>query len=368
MKTPLSFFDTYVDASAYKRVAKVLDSTFLSEGQVVREFETQLAELGLKKPVAVNSGTSALHLGLLLAGVGPGDEVIVPAQTFVASALAVLYVGATPVFCDIQYETGNIDAQKIAKKITSKTKAIMPVDWAGYPCDYDEIKKVAKEHRLTIVEDAAHAFGATYKDVPIGAVSPFTCFSFQAIKHLTTGDGGAICSLKQKDAQRAEKLRWFGIDRRKSKPSPLGERQYQLTEVGYKYHLNDYAAALGIANLTKIAKRLKRRKAIATRYQKAFANIPGITLFTYKTDRQSSWWLFGMHVQKRLDFVKAMQSRDIPVSVVHQRIDKHPIFGGIHSDLVSQKKFDTSQIHLPVYDRLTDEQVEYVVSSVQKGW
>jgi perosamine synthetase len=368
MQSLFPFFDTYVDVSAYENVEKVLKSTFLSEGKVVRDFEAQLAGFGLKNPVAVNSGTSALHLALRLANVGPGDEVILPAQTFVASALAILYVGAKPVFGDIQYITGNLDPAKIVKKITSKTKAIMAVDWAGYPCDFTEIKKIAREHNLRLIEDAAHAFGATYKSKAIGSVSEFTCFSFQAIKHLTTGDGGAVCTLKKTDGHHAEKLRWFGIDRVHSKPSILGERQYVLDEIGYKYHLNDFAAALGLANLKKIPTRLKHRAIIAERYRKAFASTPGVTLFESRPDRQSSWWLFPMHVEKRRDFIRAMENRGVPVSVVHQRIDKHPIFGGLARDLEEQEKFNATQIHLPVYDRLSDKNIEQVIESVTKGW
>lgn len=368
MSDSIPFFNTYIDPSSFAMVKKILKSTFVSEGKITAEFEEKLKHVGLSYPLCVNSGTSALHLALILAGVKGGDEVIVPAQTFISTALAVLYQSAKPIFADIDYRTGNIDPEMIKRKITKNTKAIIPVHWAGYPVDLDSISKIAKEYRLTVIEDAAHALGATYKGKPIGGVSSFTCFSFQAIKHVTTGDGGAIACKKAIDAKKGKQLRWFGIDRENAIPTFLGERQYLLREVGYKYHMNDYESALGIANLSSFEKRLKRRRQIAQEYIKHFGDFSGIELFSYTTDRESSWWLFGMHVERRVDFIRALKDRGVPCSVVHQRIDRHPIFGGIQKDLVTQARFDSTQIHLPVYERLTDVQVAYIISSVKKGW
>lgn len=368
MSDSIPFFNTYIDPSSFSIVKKILLSTFLSEGKITAEFEEKLKGIGLSHPLCVNSGTSALHLALILAGVKEGDEVIIPAQTFISTGLAVLYQRAKPIFADIDYTTGNIDPEMIKRKITKKTKAIIPVHWAGYPVDLDAISEIAKKYRLTVVEDAAHALGATYKGKPIGGISSFTCFSFQSIKHVTTGDGGAVACKRAADQKRGKQLRWFGIDREKALPTLLGEREYILGEVGYKYHMNDYESALGIANLSSFEKRLKRRRQIAQEYKKHLHNIPGIQIFSYKPDRESAWWLFGMHVQKRNDFIRVLKGRGIPCSVVHQRIDKHPIFGGIQKDLVSQAKFDSTQIHLPVYESLTDKQVDHIISSVEKGW
>lgn len=368
MSDSIPFFSTYIDPSAFSIVRKILRSTYLSEGKITAEFEEKLRKRGLSYPVCVNSGTSALHLALILAGVKKDDEVIIPAQTFIATGLAVVYQQAKPVFADIDYTTGNIDPEMIRKKITKKTRAIIPVHWAGYPVDLDKIGAIAKEYNLIVIEDAAHALGAKYKDKVIGSVSPFTCFSFQAIKHLTTGDGGAVACKSVSDQDKGKKLRWFGINREEDLPSLLGERQYILNEVGYKYHMNDYEASLGIANLTSLDKRLKRRHKIAQVYKKYLQNISGIQLFSYDSECESAWWLFGMHVKKREDFVRALKSRGVPCSVVHQRIDKHPIFGGIQKDLVNQTKFDSTQIHIPIYESLTDKQVEYIISSIKKGW
>lgn len=364
----IPFFNTYIDPSAFSIIKKTLETTFISEGKIVAEFESKLENFGLSHPFAVNSGTSALHLALLLAGVKKGDEVIIPAQTFVATALAVLYVGAKPVFADIEYETGNISVQSIEKKITKKTKAIIPVHWAGYPVDLKSISKLASAHKLVVIEDAAHALGATYKGKKIGSISPFTCFSFQAIKHLTTGDGGAVACKTASLEKRGKSLRWFGIDRDHAAPTLLGEREYVLEEIGYKYHLNDYAASLGIANFSTLQKRLNRRKKIAKQYSKSFEKMNGITPFTYESGRESSWWIYGVHVEKRDNFINALRDRGVSTSVVHQRIDKHPIFGGLNKNLENQREFDKTQIHLPVYDQLSDAQVEHIIKSVQKGW
>lgn len=365
----INIFNTYIDIKAYSKISSVLKSTFLSEGKMVEQFETQLTrKLSLKNPIAVNSGTSALHLALDLANVGAGDEVITTPQTFVATALAILYQKAKPVFVDIQYETGNIDPKQIEKKITKKTKAILIVDWAGYPCDLDEINKIAKRYNLMVIEDAAHALGATYKNKPIGAISPLTCFSFQAIKHVTTGDGGAVTCLDKNVARKGFAKRWFGIDRINSIPSILGERQYDISEIGYKYHLNDYEAVLGIANLLNFKRRLENRRKIALQYRKELTKIRGIKLFDYKADRESAYWLFGFHVGKRLDFIKALKSRGVLTSVVHQRIDHNSIFGGKIRGLINQERFDQTQINIPIHDSLSKKDINHIINSIKKGW
>lgn len=362
-------FNTYIHPSAFEKVREVLSSTFLSEGRLVKEFEETLTtELGLINPIALNSGTSALHLAVVLAGIQPGDEVICPAQTFVATALVITQERAIPIFADIQYETGNICPKSIEEKITEKTKAIMPVHWGGYPCDLDEIHAVAKKYNLIVIEDAAHAIGATYKGKAVGSISDFTCFSFQAIKHLTTGDGGALCCLNSDSNREGIVRRWFGIDRANSKPSILGERQYDIANVGYKYHLNDYAAALGLANLEGFKERVQQRRKYAQIYDDALGNIAGIQLFERKPDRESSYWLYGFHVEKRENFIGAMKERGITASVIHQRIDRNSLFGGINPELTNQTKFDATQIHIPMHDALTDDNVEYIIDSIKKGW
>ncbi|RAK65777.1 DegT/DnrJ/EryC1/StrS family aminotransferase [Hymenobacter edaphi] len=365
----IPLFSTYVHPRAAEQVAAVLASTMLSEGRLVRQFEQQLTtEFGLLHPAAVNSGTSALHLALEVAGVGPGDEVILPAQTFVASGTSILQTGAVPIFADIRYADGNLDPADIEHRITRRTKAIMPVHWGGYPCDLAEIGAVAARHGLVVVEDAAHALGATYRGQPIGAISDYTCFSFQAIKHLTTGDGGAVCALDPAQAEEVLHRRWFGIDRAHSPMSELGEREYDLRQLGYKYHLSDYAAALGLANMTGIHERMQRRRAIARRYHAELQGVPGLTHFEYQTDRESAYWLFGFHVEQRLSFIRQLKAAGISASVVHVGIDHNTLFGGKRMELRNQRRFDDTQIHIPLHDALTDRAVDHIIAVIKQGW
>ncbi|MCX6163327.1 MAG: DegT/DnrJ/EryC1/StrS family aminotransferase [Ignavibacteriae bacterium] len=365
----MNFFNTNISEESKKLVNDTLKSTFISAGKIAEKFEIKFSEVfGIKNPVSLNSGTSALHLGLILAGVNEGDEVILPAQTFISTGLSVLYQKAKPVFADIQYETGNIDPASIEKKITGKTKVIMPVHWAGYPCDMDEIKAIARKYNLVVLEDAAHGLGATYKGKSIGALSEFTVFSFQAIKHITTGDGGVLCCLDKGDERRAKRLRWFDIDRENSVASILGEREYDATEIGYKYHMNDLSAAVGLGNLSIVKDILKKHRKIAKSYTEEFKNISGIRLLDYKNDRESSYWFFNILVEKRNNFIAALKSRGVPSSVVHLRIDKNSVFGGENKGLINQKKFNEHQVSLPVHFGLTDDNIELVIDSVKKGW
>jgi perosamine synthetase len=365
----MTFNHTTVSDAAIANAVATLRSGFISEGKQVKRFEEELAaRLGLIRPVALNSGTSALHLALVLAGVKSGDEVIIPPQTFIATGMAVLQQGATPVFADIQYRTGNIDPASIRGKISPKTRAIIPVHWGGYPCDLGEIHTVASAQNLAVIEDAAHALGASYGGKPIGAVSRFTCFSFQAIKHLNTGDGGALCCLRPEDEKQARVRRWFSIDRDNSAPSFLGERVYDAADVGYKYHLNDLGAAIGLGNLEMFPKVIARLREIAGRYRREFATVPGLTLLENKDDRVSACWLFTMLLERRDDFLRALQTRGVPASVFHQRIDRHSVFGGTRQDLPNMTRFNNDQAAVPLHAGLTDEEVETVIGAVKAGW
>lgn len=365
----MDFFHTHISPQAIKYAIDALESTFISEGKLVKAFENQLSDrLGIRNPVAVNSGTTALHLSLVLAGVGFGDEVIIPAQTFVATGLAVLMQQAIPVFADIDPMTGNIDPASIEKKITHRTKAVIPVHWGGYPCEMDEILAIASKYGLAVIEDAAHALGATYRGKPIGTLSRFTAFSFQAIKHVTTGDGGLIACLSEDDAKRALTLRWFGIDRANSKPSILGERQYDIKELGYKYHLNDLAAAVGLGNLEDFPVRLARQQSIANCYRSQLSGVPGLNLLRQADDRTSAYWLFTVLVEHREEFIAKLREYGIPASVVHLRIDHNSVFGGKRNDLPGQEYFNERQVAIPVHAGLSNDDVNRIVEAIKSGW
>jgi perosamine synthetase len=367
----ISFFNTHIDKDAFLQVQGTLESTYVSEGKKVKQFEKELEkELNLSYPVTVNSGTSALHLSLILSGIKSGDEVLIPAQTFIATGLVVLQLNAIPVFVDIDYSSGNMNPDDLKRKITNKSKALIPVHWGGLPCDMEAINNIAKDHNLIVIEDAAHALGAEYKSIPIGRISDFTCFSFQAIKHLTTGDGGAISFINYDKSEEAKRRRWFGLDRTNSRMSDLGERDFNVSELGFKYHLNDLSASLGLSNLKSFKNRLSYIRKIADEYKLQLANLSGLKLLTTRNayDFIHAYWLFGMHVEKRNDFIKYMREKNIPVSVVHQGIDKNDIFRPYSTSLPEQRAFDQTQIHIPIHENLNWGQVEFIIESIKNGW
>lgn len=365
----IDLFTTYIHSSAKDYVNEVLESTFVSEGEWNKKFEKRLSEL-IQNPYVftVNSGTSALHLALQLAGVSEGDEVIIPSQTFIATGLAVLYCRAIPVFADINLEDGNILPSSVKRLISDKTKCIIPVHWGGYPCEMDEINRIAEENNLLVIEDAAHAFLAEYNNKRIGTISDFTCFSFQAIKHLTCGDGGAISVKNKIYYNLGKKLRWFGIDKEKDLPNFLGEREYTLDVIGYKYHMNNISAAVGLANTIDIEERINKRRYYADIYFQELSKIDGIRLLNYRKNRKSSYWLFPLLIEKRNDFIKMMRSHDINVSVVHQGIHKNKIFDTCKKDLDQQLLFDEMQVHIPLHERLKEEDIFYIIETIKKGW
>ena len=363
----MDFFTTHISKKANNQVNNVLESTFLSEGKLVEKFEKKIEEkLGVKNVVAVNSGTTALHLSLILADIKPGDEVILPAQTFIATGLAILMMGATPVFADIDLSTGNISTGSIIEKINKNTKAIMPVHWAGYPCDMEEINHIAKKNNLVVIEDAAHAFGAKYKNKPIGSISDYTCFSFQAIKHITTGDGGAIAIKDDAKYLRAKTLRWFGIDRFNSRVGFLGEREYNINELGYKYHLNDYSAALGLANLEDLDFILQRRKEIAEFYKSKIIQNDLIRFLDYKEENTSANWLFTVMLKNRNSFITYLKENEIPTSVVHLGIHNNDVFKNSFCNLENQTLFDKQQISIPLHSNLTNNDINHIVDVINE--
>lgn len=368
MDNSINFFSTTVTENSINYALDALKSTMISAGKKADLFEKKLTEFGLVNPVTLNSGTVTMHLALLASGIKKGDEVIIPSQTFISTGLSVLYAGATPVFADINHLDGNISVESIKSKITNKTKAIIPVHWGGYPCDMDKINSLSEEYNLSVIEDAAHAFGSTYKNKLIGTISRFTSFSFQAIKHLTTGDGGALCCLNNEDEKLVKRLRWFDIDRENSKTGFLGEREYDAKNIGYKYHMNDIAASIGIGNLEQINDKLDKISNIAKQYKEELNDVGGIQLMNYESDRKSSYWLFPMLVEDRENFIRKMKEVKIPVSVVHQGIDKNSIFGGKNYDLVNQRLFDDNQIHIPINDTLTYENIDYIIKNIKSGW
>lgn len=364
----ISFFETVISSQAIELAAAALRHGRVSQGPRVAELEEVLSrEHQLSHPVALNSGTSALHLALVLAGVRAGDEVVLPPQTFVATGQAVLMQQATPVFADIDPLTGNISSASLEAVLSERTRAAIAVHWGGYPCDLDALGQVAARHNVVLIEDAAQALGASYRGRAVGSVSRFTCFSFQAIKHVTCGDGGVLCCTEPGDADEARRRRWFGLDR-EQQPSELGDRECDIDSVGYKYHMNDLAAAVGLGNLAGFRERLARRRAVAATYRRALEGVPGLTLLRSDDGHESASWLFTVLVEQRTSFVRALKGRGIPTSVVDRRIDRYQVFGGTRATLGGQCHFDEQQISLPLHSSLSEHDVQQVIAGVRAGW
>jgi perosamine synthetase len=362
-------FEPTVTSAAIERVTACLRSGWISEGRAVKSFEDDFARrFGLPNALAVNSGTAGLHLAVLGAGVGPGDEVITTAQTFVATAMVVMQAGGTPVFADVESGGPNIDPADVEKRITSRTKAILVVHYGGYPCAMDELRALARSHGIALIEDAAHALGATYHGEPVGTMGDFGVFSFQAIKQLTTGDGGMLVCGSEEQYRVALRRRWFGIDRERRTQSELGEPEWDITDVGYKYHMNDIAASIGLGHLESFADAQERRVAIAGLYRDRLAAVSGAEMLASSPGRESADWLFTLRVQRRSEFVRAVCSRGVEAGVWHRRIDSHTLFGGVRADLPNLAEFDAVQVSVPLRHTLTDDQVERVIEAVEAGW
>ncbi|MBU1204259.1 MAG: DegT/DnrJ/EryC1/StrS family aminotransferase [Nanoarchaeota archaeon] len=366
---PILVVKPYVNEKAIQNVIEVLRSGWIGEGPKVREFENKLSEkFKINYLAALHSGTAALHLALHVGGIKPGDEVITTAQTCTATNHAILMERAKPVFADIRYEDVNIDPDSISRKITPRTKAIICVHWAGYPCNLDEINKIARENNLFVIEDAAHALGATYKGESIGNISDFTTFSFQAIKQLTTADGGMLASKHPPHIEKVKLKRWFSIPRNNKEETICCEPLYDIKEVGFKYQMNDVAAAIGLGNLEDFDHFKKHRSEIVKLYREELENIPGITLLENNQDRTSGNWLFSMHVKNREKFAAKLKQNHINTSVVHLRNDKFTAFGPLRNDLPQTEKAYHTLISLPLHNHLTEHEVQHVISIIKQGW
>jgi len=321
----ISLFKVLMASDVMEKLAPVLQSGFIGQGPKVEEFEAALSVvLGAPDLLTVNSCTSALDLALHLIGVGPGDEVVTTAQTCTATNGVIVNRGAVPVWADIGMD-GNISPLSVGECISSKTKAIVAVDWGGRPCDYRDLKA----YRIPVIEDAAHAFGATYDGRPIAQTGgDYVCWSFQAIKHLTSGDGGLL-KVPPEQVERARLLRWFGLDRRSSSSFRCAQN---IQEVGFKVHMNDINATIGLANLNQALEAVGRHRANALWYDECLVKKmpPNVDVLLPRRCEHvdfltSAWWLYTLWVSDRLGFMAHMDSRGIDTSEVHRRNDQHDL-------------------------------------------
>jgi dTDP-4-amino-4,6-dideoxygalactose transaminase len=323
---------------------ETLFSGYIGEGERVKEFERDLSPwFGSENILTVNSCTSAIQLALRLAGVKAGDEVISTPMTCTATNMPILALGGKIVWADINPWTGNIDPKDVAKKITEKTKAIVCVHWGGYPCDLDKLNEIAGQYGIKVIEDAAHAFGSQYHGRPIGSHSAFTCFSFQAIKTITTVDGGALVCKSKDDYERGKLLRWYGIDRNATTEL---RSDADIKEYGYKFHMNDVAATIGLEQLKYVSDNLKKTRRNALRYEQFFLlNQCGLL---HSADRESSYWLYTIRVKNRDKFIKKMKDFGIATSRVLARNDLHTCFKDSRTSLPGLDEFDSEQVSIPV--------------------
>ncbi len=361
----------------------VLFSGYIGQGTKVDEFEKLLSEsVGVPYAVTVNSGTSGLHLALRLlqkqndadnqAGWEPGDEVLTTPLTCTATNWAILANNLRLKWVDIDTSTGNIDPQDMAERLSPTTKAIMAVHWGGYACDLEALKQVQEICRdrygftPPIIEDCAHAWGAKYKGKMIGSHGNLSVFSFQAIKSLTTGDGGVLTTTSPEIDERARLLRWYGLDRTSNKDFRC---EQDVEEWGYKFHMNDINATLGLGNLPHIPGLISVQRENAAFYDRALRGVPGITLIQQDhSDCESSYWLYTIRVERRDDFTRKMLEAGISVSRVHDRNDKHSCIQEFRAHLPGTDAFCADMICIPVGWWVTPEDRQYIADQIKAGW
>ena len=367
MRIPL--FRPSISEAAIQNAAEVLRSGWLGLGPRTREFEQKFAAyVGAPHCVGLNSCTSAIHLALHVLDLPKGSEVITTPLTFVSTNHAILYEGLTPVFADIDRETGNLMVSDVAAKISDRTRALIVVHYGGYPADIDELYSLARERGIAVIEDCAHACGATYKQRRVGSHGDFHAFSFHAVKNLPMGDGGALTVRSSDHDARLRRLRWLGIDKdtyRRTTGSSY-DWDYDVPEVGFKYHMNDIEAAIGLAQLDLIDQENRRRADIASAYRQALSDVSGVTLTTQSSDRTSSFHLFPVLVENREAFIAKLKDAGIGVGVHYRRNDEYPMYR--KSNLPGAEWFSSRVVSLPMHMCLTDEDVGYVTSTIASGW
>jgi perosamine synthetase len=348
-------------------VKKVFDTGWLGMGSFVKDFEDEISKfLGGSSVIAVNTGTTALHLALDALGLTKGDEVIVPSLTFVATVQAITATGATPVFCDVEIDTLNIDVKDFEKRITPKTKAVIPVHYRGYPCDMDALMAVAGKNNIKVVEDAAHAFGSHYKGKPIGSFGDITCFSFDPIKVVTCGEGGAITIRDQALLPLIQKKRILGIDndtwsRYKHERSWF----YDVLVQGYRYHMSNINAAIGLVQLKKFKKMNAKRVAIAKRYDKELGKIDGLQLL--KTDyKDIAFFMYIIKVKKDRDgLMKYLKEHGIGSGIHYIPSHMFTIYKGFTTKLPATETVWEEILTLPLFPDLKAAEQTKIIKTIK---
>lgn len=341
----------------------VLYSGQISIGPPVAEFEESFAaRFGLDQVVAVSSGTAGLHLALLLAGVERGDEVISTAMTAEPSNLAILHAGGRIVWADVDPRNGNISPASVREQLTPRTKAIVAVDYGGVPVDLAELGAIAREHGIPLIEDAAHALGARYDGLPVGAHADFTVFSLQAIKHMTTVDGGVLVCRERADFERAKLLRWFGIERDRSRT------EVDVVEVGFKYNMNNVTATIGLVSLQHIAGAIARHVDNGRFFDVALQGIGGLETCTWDARAEPSYWFYTLLADRRDDLISHLEANGVAAALVHPRNDSHTVFAASARPLRELDSFSQRYLHIPCGWWVRDDDRERIVELIREGW
>jgi perosamine synthetase len=364
-----------IDQSDIDAVVDVLKSDWLTTGAKIGEFEDAIARYaGNSHAVAVSSGTAALHCAAYAVGIEPGDEVIVPAITFAATANCVIALGGKPVIVDVEPDTLLIDIGSVEKHITSRTKAIIAVEYAGQPCDYNALRALADNHNLFLISDSCHALGARFEKKSVGELADATVFSFHPVKHITTGEGGAIVTDDPELAMRMRRFRNHGIDADLHRRSTAGTWFYEVVDLGFNYRLTDFQCALGMSQLEKIEQWINRRQNIARRYDRAFETIDAIQPLTVNDCVRHVYHLYVVQVkrsgglQSRAELFSALRDKGIGVNVHYIPLNLHPYYQNNHGARkgqcpVAETAYENI-LSLPIFPAMSDADVQYVISSI----
>lgn len=364
----IPLFYPHIPEGAVREVADTLGGRWIGQGPKVDKFENKFKEIFLKESsaLAVGSGTDALHLAYLLAGIRPDDEVLVPVFTCTATNLPLLYIGAKPVFVDIDLETMNVSIDDIKKKITSKTKAIVCVDYGGVPCEYEKLLDICRCNNIKLISDAAHSIGTKFQGLYAAQYADFTIFSFQAIKTLTTGDGGLLAIKDKSLLERGKRLRWFGIDRA-AKQGGIWEND--IYEIGYKYQMNDLSASIGLAGLSDIANVIEYRNKLFAEYERLLDQTKLRLIGKSKTgDYYNSAWLATIIVENRIGLMNKLRENKIESAQVHYRNDRYTVFGGRRADLPNMDYLEDRYLVLPLHTRMSITDVQKICNVINEGW
>jgi len=369
----------YIDDADIAAVVEALRSEWLTTGPKVAEFEEVFAGyVGAKYAIAVSNGTAALHATMHAIDIGPGDEVIVPPMTFVATANCVVYQGGKPVFVDVDSGTLLIDPDRIEEKITPKTKAIIAVDYAGQPCNYERLRAIATKHNLRLVADGCHALGAAYKGHRVGVLADMTVFSFHPVKHITTGEGGMITTDNPILAERMRVFRNHGITTDHRQREEQCSWCYEMVDLGCNYRITDFQCALGVSQLNKLPKWLARRQEIARIYDAAFAAFPYVKPLSVSKDVLHAYHLYVVRImdtepsKNRKAVFKRLREKGIGANVHYLPVHLHPFYKKrFHTDAglcpVAEQAYDHI-LSLPMFPKLKSHEQEYVIKTIKDIW